>query len=205
MITKPGPPIEYEEANNYRRLAARLIDLGIAFFILICPASLLASGVGTLLSEKERASTLTGLLFFSFIVLLLIAYDTILHRVFGKTVGKWILGMRVVDINGEKLGWGRSLIRAVALYGCGVLFAAGIVISATILGWVFIFGLPKYRRFLHDTMCKCYVVKESQGQLVKAVPGARPLVGPLADLERIHSQGLISEEEYERKKKELTK
>jgi len=140
---------------------------------------------------------------------LIVAYDTVLHRLFGKTVGKMLLGMRVVDANGEKLSWGRCITRAIVLYVSGFCIAALTVMTMSVFGWIFIGGLKRYRRFPQDSLSKSFVVLESKGQLKKAetVAGAPgiALVGPAADLERLRSQGLISEDEYERKRKEIRK
>lgn len=209
--SKNAQVIEFEQATSHRRLGARIIDLVLAGFVLPIPSALLAGGIGALVAwgDKEQASSISGSLFLAFFVVSVIAYDTVLHRIFGKTAGKWLLGMRVVDAKGEKLGWSMCIARAIALYISGVVVAAAIAITASLLGWVFLGALGKYRTFPHDALSKSFVVLESKGQLKKAetVAGAPgiALVGPAADLERLHSQGLISEDEYQRKRKEIQK
>ncbi len=62
-----------------------------------------------------------------------------------------------------------------------------------------------YERFPHDRASKSFVVRLYKGQPwpheADAPSGA--LATPLADLERLRAQGMISQEEYERKRKEL--
>jgi hypothetical protein len=98
------------------------------------------------------------------------------------------------------------ILRAVLVY----LFAIGIVfltaVTASIFGWIFIGSLGRYRRFPHDSATRSFVVREIKGQLVKATASASVSPGkptPLADLERLYEQGIITKEELERKKKEI--
>ena len=189
--------IEFEEATSYRRLAARVIDLGIAWFVLLILSGLLSGLILTIIGVKSFDDQ--GWSFAATFLLLLVAYDTIMHKLWGKTVGKFLLGLRVVDANGELLDWKMSLVRAVLLYLSGIAIGFLTAITASIFGWIFISGLSRYKRFFHDTASKAYVVRESKGQLVKAE--AHPPT-PLDDLERLKSQGIITAEEYERKRKE---
>ncbi len=209
--SKNAQVIEFEQATSYRRLGARIIDLVLAMFVLLIPSVPISIGIGTLVAggNKELETSVSGWLFFVTFVVLAIGYDTVLHRLFGKTMGKWLLGMRVVDTKGEKLGWGSCFLRAIGLYVSGIVIAFATAVTASIVGWIFIGTLGRYRRFPHDSLSKSFVVLESKGQLKKAEtvagsPGIA-LVGPAADLERLHSQGLISEDEYQRKRKEIQK
>jgi uncharacterized RDD family membrane protein YckC len=202
--------IEFEEATSYRRLGARLIDLVLALIVLFLPSALLAGGIGMLVAgeDSDLAATVSGWLMLVLFIVLAAAYDTIFHRLFGKTVGKMLLGMRVVDERGKNLSWGRCLARTIVLYLTGLGIVALTVATASILGWVFIGGLRRYRRFPQDSVSRSFVVLESKGELKKAAVTGTPgiaLVGPAADLERLRSQGLISEEEYQRKRKEIRK
>jgi uncharacterized RDD family membrane protein YckC len=202
------PTLEYEQANSYRRLGARVIDLLIVFFAFLLLSPLLGF-FAYLMPSKKQVSDIGALLFFVFLVGLVIAYDAVSHRLWGKTLGKKLLGMRVVDIKGEKLSWGMSILRSIVLYISGVVIVFLIFVTISIFGWYFIAGLKKYRRFPHESMSKSFVVMESRGQLKKAemptgIPG-QALVGPAADLYKLHEQGFITDEEYERKSKEIVK
>ena len=207
--SKYAPAIEFEQATSYRRLGARVIDLVIAWFVLLIPSALISVAIDTLIGgDNGLAPDVGGLLFLALFVVLAITYDTVLHRLFGKTVGKMLLGIRVVDANGEKLSWGRCITRAIVLYVSGFCIAALTAMTMSIFGWIFIGGLKRYRRFPQDSVSKSFVVLESKGQLKKAEVAGAPgiaLVGPAADLERLRSQGLISEDEYQRKREEIQK
>jgi uncharacterized RDD family membrane protein YckC len=197
---------DYEQATSYRRLAARGVDLAAAFFLLL-PLSM---GVVVLLGRltgsaltAEASGWVGGACFF----IALIAYDAIMTHLLGKTLGKMALGLRVVDGQGTRLGWGRSLLRTTIAYASGVATVFLIVASASILGWVFLRGMSTYTRFPHDRVSKSFVVREVKGEPKKALQGTGATdsavdASPIADLERLWEQGIISREEYERKRRE---
>ncbi len=196
--------IEFEQATNYRRLAARIIDTVLVGFILLPISAGLSVGAEAVLGTDSTSDTAMWLFYGTFF-LLVIAYDTLMHRFFGKTVGKMLLGMRVVNANGEKLSLGWCITRAIMLYVSGIFIVALTAITASIFGWIFIGGLKRYRRFPHDSMSESFVVLESKGQLKKATAPQEVLVGPAAEHERLHTQGLIGEDEYQRKRSEIRK
>lgn len=189
--------IEYEQATSYRRIAARFIDMIIAVFFLLP-----LSGMWVALL-REISNIVFPVSFF----LMLIIYDTLMTQLFGKTLGKMIVGIRVVDGNGEKIDWIKSLFRAVMLYITILAIAFLFFVTASIFGWIFIQTLPKYVSFPHDKVAHDFVVREVKGELKKISGESPPLeIIPekprITDLERLREQGIISEEEYLRKKKE---
>jgi uncharacterized RDD family membrane protein YckC len=64
-----------------------------------------------------------------------IAYHTVMEATLGATLGKLVVGLRVVDEHGDRISWGRSLvrnvIRPVDLLFCGLVGAAAISSSPT--------------------------------------------------------------------------
>ncbi len=197
--------IEYEQATSYRRLAARFIDLIFAWLVLFTLAMVPLS-IAT--AESSISDEAFGGLTVASWAVAVIAYDTLMHRLFGRTIGKALLGMRVVDVRGNKLGWGRCLLRAVVLYVTVIAVAFGIAITASILGWIILRALPQYARFPHDQAARSFVVRAVKGKLKRVAeapvaPGVQQKPTPLADLEKLRAQGIISAGEYERKKREL--
>jgi hypothetical protein len=73
------------------------------------------------------------------------------------------------------------------------------IATASLFGWLVLWSLRKQTRFPHDSASRSFVVMVAR----QAVPEAKAAVSPLADLERLHAEGIISVSEYERKKKEL--
>jgi uncharacterized RDD family membrane protein YckC len=194
---------DYELATSYRRVVARLIDLGVGFFVLLMISGMIAELIRMLFKlDQDAFTTLFMVVWF----LLLIVYDIVMHRLLGKTLGKMLLGLRVVDVKGDKLSWGMCILRVVLVYilAIGIVFLTAV--TASIFGWIFIGSLGRYRRFPHDSATRSFVVREIKGQLVKSTASASVSPGkptPLADLERLYEQGIISKEELERKKKEI--
>ncbi|MBA4376897.1 MAG: hypothetical protein C0401_12100 [Anaerolinea sp.] len=185
-------------ASPYRRLIARGIDLVIGWFVILPLSIVVLIPISNAMGESESAKTAFGLIFAGFFVLVLIIYDTVMTALLGRTVGKMALGLRVVDINGDKLTLGNAFLRSLLLYFFGVVILFGIVITASILGWVFFAGLGKHQQFPHEKTTKSYVMMKSKSGAVEVIK-----VTPHDDLERLKDSGLISEEEYTRKRKEL--
>ncbi len=196
--------LPYEQATSYRRLAARFIDLVMAGFVLTLLGVALAMGLATFITGAGANDAALQAWFWGVFAVLLLAYDTLLHSLLGGTIGKLLLGMRVVTAQGQKLGLARSLARALALYALGLVVAFLVVITMSLFGWILFRALGKYERLPHDALARSYVVRVRKGAFVPVhVAPMVPAESPAAELDRLRSQGMISEQEYERKKNEL--
>jgi len=195
-------PVAFEQATSYRRLWARLVDLiilGLLFMVVISALALQATVVGT---------GVEGYLALAAGIALPIAYDTLLISLTGKTLGMRMLGVRIINARGENISLGWCLLRTIVLYLVLAIFLFLTIVTASIIGWVVIIGLRKFSRFPQDAASRSYAVREIKGQLSSAPsPGATiasaPAPTPFADLEALRTDGIISEEEYQRKRKEL--
>lgn len=192
-----------EQATSYRRLLARLIDLVILSMVVL-PISIGIAYPAVKVAGEESSNWLPFIVLFALIVF----YETGMVAGVGGTLGNLALGIRVVDVHGEKLGWGASLLRAVLMYLTAIIIVFLIAITASIFGWIFLGGLKNYQRFPHDSAAKSFVVRVKHGEVVRVSPQvneppATLQATPLADLERMHQSGMISDEEFENKKKEL--
>ncbi|MHB1355725.1 MAG: RDD family protein [Anaerolineae bacterium] len=197
-------PVAFEQATSYRRLCARLIDLvivGILFSVVMFALALVASGI-------EVGAKAAGYLALVAGAGVSIAYDTALICLTGKTLGMRMLGMRVINAQGEHIGLGWCLLRTIVLYLLLAGFIFLIVATASIIGWILIIGLRKFTKFPQDAASRSYTVREIKGQLSSAqsleitTTNNQPAT-PFADLEALRTDGIISEEEYLRKRKEL--
>ncbi len=85
-----------------------------------------------------------------FIVLfaLIVFYETGMVAGVGGTLGKLALGIRVVDVHGEKLGWGASLLRAVLMYLTPHIVFLSAITASSLVGFS---GGEDYQRFPHDS------------------------------------------------------
>ena len=197
-------PVAFEQATSYRRLGARLVDLiivGILSAVVMMVLALLASGIGT-------GAEVAGYLALAAGVGISCAYDIALICLTGKTLGMRMLGLRVINAQGENIGLGWCLLRTFVLYLVLALFLFFTVATASIIGWIVIVGLRRFSRFPQDAASRSYTVREVKGQLSTApAPGvtSAPIRAstPFADLEALRTDGIISEEEYQRKRKEL--
>jgi uncharacterized RDD family membrane protein YckC len=69
---------------------------------------------------------------FPVVQILDIVYETVAVAVWGRTIGKWIMGLRVEDPHGERPSWRRAAVRIavpdlaamIPLIGSGLLTAA---------------------------------------------------------------------------------
>jgi len=70
----------------------------------------------------------------------------------GYTIGKKLMGVRIVKVNGEKLGYGAMFLRTfVAGLVYAVTLGIGLIVSA------FMVGLRQDKRGLHDLIAGTYV------------------------------------------------
>ena len=94
----------------------------------------------------------------------------------GQTPGKKEMGLKVVNSEGNIIGYKKALFRYLCfiLYGIGVIGNLIFVISA-IMG-----GIDKQRRTLHDRICKTFVVGSEREKSIEKViqDGKSRISGP---------------------------
>ena len=119
-----------EPAPLVRRTLAGIIDLMVGWQLT---RTALASTVGILhIGELSAGPTFWGLTVVSMI--LYFAYIGLTEGSQGSTVGKWLLGLRVRDQRGRKIGYAKSFIRAaVALAFLQTYLVLKLVVEA---GWL---------------------------------------------------------------------
>jgi len=77
------------------------------------------------------------------------AYFVLAHGTAGQTVGKWLLGLRVVDRDGAAIGYAHALGRYVATLAAAAPAGLGLVVAA----------FRRDRRGLHDLLAGTRVVR----------------------------------------------
>jgi uncharacterized RDD family membrane protein YckC len=116
-------------ATTGQRVLARVADAVIVGIVLII---LFAIGIGSLAGSTDANGNPGGIgiaSFFTTLLLILVialAYEVVLIALRGATVGKQLVGIKVVrSADGALPGWGPSLIRwlipAAASFVCGIL------------------------------------------------------------------------------------
>jgi uncharacterized RDD family membrane protein YckC len=89
----------------WRRIAARVIDLGLA---ALSVAPLFAAAWSM---WPERMAPLFVLACVAWASLLVVIYPVVAEAWFGKTVGKHLMGLRVVRESGARISLGQSFVR----------------------------------------------------------------------------------------------
>ena len=148
-----------------RRVGARLIDaglLGVVGFALILPFMIAAVGLGEPGSHvKDGGGIWSGTAILGWILVLGIlpfAYEAVQLALWGQTLGKRVLRLRVLTETGEPLTPARATARAavnnvVYLFGCGV---------GTVMAYLWAIGGQPLNQGLHDRLAATVVVDDRE-------------------------------------------
>jgi uncharacterized RDD family membrane protein YckC len=134
-VTKP--------AGFWVRLLANIID-SLVIGIPIGTIAYIATGNW----ENENISTPLSILYSLLIPILW----------YGYTVGKRIMNVRIVKVDGSKLGIGAMLMRVIV---AGLIYVVTLGIAAIFS--VFMIGLRQDKRSLHDFIAGTYVTYNAPG------------------------------------------
>jgi len=164
MDEAPAP----RPAGFWIRAVALAIDLVIFTLVQASLAKLATLLLGPLPAADGGQSPSVIL----FTLLFTAAYTTVLHTVAGQTVGKSLVGVRVVSTDGALLTAGPALLRYLACY-----------ISAIPLGFGFLMaGLRRDKRALHDLIAGSRVEHlPARRRPVRKVVPASPPAGTLQE------------------------
>jgi uncharacterized RDD family membrane protein YckC len=189
-MTAEQMPLIDTHASPSRRLGSALIDAAVAYLGTgaVIGGSLLALSVALeYLSrifgfEMPNSSNPIAVWIFVSIVVVLTAASWVAYlgvsNGIGSSVGKQILGLRVVKRNGEKLGVRRGVARA--LVSLAFLFTGIILID---YAWMV---FDDRGRTLHDRFTGAYVFRAAKSAQTIGSPGATGL--------RAHGASLASRE-----------
>jgi len=136
------------------RSLAYIIDRIIISFVglLFITVGLFAVKAGSYIQAGiSSLENLSGVLIPAYIatVFIKIAYYTYFHGGTGKTIGKMICGLKVVDIHGETISYRRAFFRWIGYVISSLFFYLGflwVVVDRRHQGW-------------HDKIVKTYVIK----------------------------------------------
>jgi uncharacterized RDD family membrane protein YckC len=153
LYAAPQPPRRLEAATISRRFAAVLLDSIIVFFPIGFLMGLMSGGG---YAERGDGYANAGVtvgadvqLFFVFIGL---CYYALAEGMFGQTLGKRIVGIRVVDEDGSHLGFGAAVVRNLLRLVDGLFFY--------LVGALFAFSSPRGQR-LGDRAAHTVVVRRA--------------------------------------------
>lgn len=117
--------------NFWRRFLAVVID-HVLGFIVGFPLVMLAAVVGKKFGATgeqviSHEAQLTVIL-----ILLGMAYDILMTRKYGGTVGKLVMRVYITDLGGNPLGWGRATARLLAKLGHGAFSASMLTLTLVV-------------------------------------------------------------------------
>ena len=141
---------QYENRVTGRRIVAGLIDVALLFALFL----VMAENFGEFSSTEtaEFSASLSGgaaLVYFA----LVLAYYAAAEGIAGTTLGKRIMGLTVIRMDGSDYGWGPVLLRNVlrVIDGVPVLYLVGIISV----------GVTRENQRLGDLVAKTVVVRRS--------------------------------------------
>jgi uncharacterized RDD family membrane protein YckC len=127
-------------AGFWRRFAAQLLD-GLIVSLPLGIISYLVTG-------SDKGDPITTLLGVAYSVIVPIYWS-------GYTIGKRIMGVRIVKVNGEKLGFGAMLLRSVvAAFVYALTLGIALIISAIMV------AVRNDKRAIHDFIAGTYVTTD---------------------------------------------
>lgn len=136
-------------AGFWIRFGASLID-GIVLAIPLTILAMIFIGVATASGSDALAVILPLLLYIIIFVTAALYYVLLTSSKYQGTVGKMIVGVKVVDHEGNRIGKGRALGRFFSYYLSGMFFSIGYIIA----------GFTPKKQALHDYIASTYVVKK---------------------------------------------
>jgi uncharacterized RDD family membrane protein YckC len=145
------------EINNYGgfwiRFVAYIIDM-VAIYIAGWPFSKLFTALGSISSNSSPYYSILDVVIGLIISWIYFAgYDSSTNQ---GTIGKQLLGLKIIDANGKRITFGRATVRHFSQILSGLLLCLGYLM----IGWT------KKKRGLHDFIADTYVIK-TKGQFEK--------------------------------------
>jgi|tagenome__1003787_1003787.scaffolds.fasta_scaffold20961761_2 uncharacterized RDD family membrane protein YckC len=159
---EPVPSLDLAPVS--RRALARVIDaglLGIVGFALILPFMIAAVGLNEPGSHGKDGGVWSGPAVFGWILVIAIlpfAYEAVQLAVWGQTLGKRIMGLRVIAESGEAMAPAQAVGRAAVnnvlyLFGCGV---------GTVMAYLWAIWDRPLHQALHDRLAGTVVVDDRE-------------------------------------------
>jgi len=156
---REGPEPEEEKAREihwggfFRRASAFSIDLVVLslLFLLLFYFSYVGYRVGLAAHDRsifDDPLSFMNVAFFGHLFLAAV-YFTLFHGMDGRTIGKWILGLRVVGRDQQPITYAQAFIRMIG-YMLSAFFGLGFI-------WIL---LNREKRGWHDLLARTWVIRE---------------------------------------------
>ena len=138
----------------FRRCSAFVVDILVLclFSLLLFYLSAVGYSVGLAAHQRSLSwATLPG--FFRIVlvawIFLVCGYFVLLHGMEGRTVGKWLFGLRVVGERRQRITYGQALIRWIV-----ALLSAPLLLGFLRILW------NREKRGWHDLLANTWVIRE---------------------------------------------
>jgi uncharacterized RDD family membrane protein YckC len=135
VYAAPTPP---RPAGFWRRGVALLLD----YIFLVLMVALAGGLVTALWGESGRSARVVNAALTAFRWFLPPLYVVLFHRLWGQTMGKIVVGARVVALDGERLSLSRAIGRTLAWVVAALPLGLGLALAA----------VRRDRRGLHDLL-----------------------------------------------------
>lgn len=163
--TRPSAPMLLPEKDQveaprwggfFRRLGAVLIDVLVIVFLGALMAGMSYIGYKVGLSAHQRAvSWQNAVPFMSLLTFasagLATTYFVVFHGMEGQTIGKWLLGLRLVGVDRRPVSYRRALLR---WFGTLALGGASLGLAFLWILW------QREKRGWHDLLARTWVIRE---------------------------------------------
>ncbi|MCW2858648.1 MAG: domain containing protein [Actinoallomurus sp.] len=164
MTPYEEPVGELTLAPILRRAGARVIDaglLGIVGFAVILPFMVAAVGLDEPGSHGKGGGVWSGPALFGWVLVVAVlpfAYEALQLALWGQTLGKRIVGLRVLSENGEPMRPSQAVGRAAVnnvlyVFGCGV---------GTLMAYLWAIWDEPLHQGLHDRLAGTVVVDDRE-------------------------------------------
>ena len=149
-------------AGFWKRLAAALLD----FMILLVPLLVLTISMALITGPKSKATFAADLSTFAILWLYFAGMESSRKQ---ATLGKIAFGIRVVDLNGERISFLRATARLVAKILSALSLMVGFLMAA----------VPRRKQALHDIVASTLVVNSEarRSELQRTLPVRVPSTG----------------------------
>lgn len=163
----------HEYAGYWRRYGALMLDYLLIYIVFLVGLFVVMIGAigASVNSNSDSATGLLFLLYFPVFFVLAILYFALMEssRTQGS-LGKMAVGMKVVDMEGNRISFGKAIVRQI-----------GKIISVLIIGiGFFMCGFTEKRQGLHDMIAGTLVVMKNPVYFVgpRTGPAPRPANNP---------------------------
>lgn len=152
MASGAASPSAWHYGGFWMRVVARMIDT-IVLYVAEIPIQLLFIGRVLFPGSRPPADSATALISATLTLTLIRwvvqgAYEVLMLRYLGATVGKMAVGLKVVRTDGSGLGWGVAVGRFFMYIVSGIILGIGYIMA----------GFDDEKRALHDRVCDTRVI-----------------------------------------------